>query len=109
MEDLKLTREQAIRIRDDFSYLEGELVDSKGVETEIERIVIAPYGDPEFNIFIEKCTDDVDDEILAASLNPGAYRVLTLFYRDHPVGLYESLFDTLETLGIDIDLAKYGL
>ncbi|MBL0744975.1 hypothetical protein [Chryseolinea lacunae] len=109
MSDPKLTLEQAIKIRNDFSYLEGETVDSNGVETEINRIVVAPYYGKEFEAFNQAYTDSVDDELLATRLNPNAYLVFTFYEGINGVYAHESLFDTLKTLEIDIDLSQYGV
>jgi|GEM_PF-5765868 hypothetical protein len=110
----KLTLEQAVKIRDDFKYLEGEAVESGDLEKWINRIVVAPYYSKALNDFNEAYhrggfEDRDDEDVLASSLNPEAYCVFTFYEDINGVFIYENIFDTLKAMKKKIDLSKYGI
>jgi hypothetical protein len=114
MTEIKLTFEQAVRIRDDFRHLEGEVIHSGGMDRQINRIVVAPCAGPKFNQFTEAYykhdyEDRDDEENLAASLQPDGYMVCTFYFEVGVFHLHEKIFDTLKEMDIEVDLSKYEI
>lgn len=117
MNDIKLTLQQAIKLRDDFQYLEGEILDENGkYERQIKRIIVGPFDEELYNRFSNTYTEhgyeDRDDEDdLAASFQPEAYKVYTLYVDFQSTGVYmhENFLDTANALELEIDLSKYGV
>ena len=111
---MKLTIDQALKIRNEFRYLEGELVNTRGSDLQIDRIIVSPEYSPDFNKFIQKYYQDNWDELgneeaLAMTFNPNSYYVITLYYELGSILVYEPIFKTLNKLKVKIDYRKYGL
>jgi hypothetical protein len=117
MNDIKLTLQQAIRIRDDFRHLEGEILDeSRKYERQIDCIIVGPFEGKLYDDF-SKAYDKFDyeerddEEKLAASYQPEAYSVYTLYFDFQGTGIkmHEHFFETAKAMELEIDLSKYGI
>ncbi len=109
---MQLTLKQAIKIRDDFKYLEEEAFEIMGSELDVNNVVVGPYYGEKLNDFIEAYNNygnGDNDETIARSFNPDAYCVYVFYYEIAGVLLYENIFDMLKEINQDIDLEKYGL
>ena len=114
IEKPKLTLAQALIIRDDFKYIEGDEYESGGIEQTINRIIVGPYPGDKcsafFKMYIQNNWDSRDDEeILAQSFETKDFSVYMLLHDIRSVYIHEHLLRTLSRLNIEFDGAKYGL
>jgi len=111
---MKLTIDQAISIRNDYRNLEGHKFSYSDLEKVINKIIVAPYYSEELNKFMDAYfrsdfENRDDEEELAKSFNPEAFCVFVLYHDIYSLNLYENIFEALESMGVKIDLTKYGI
>ncbi len=112
--DRKLSLEQAIEIRDDFKYLEGNTFEQGGIYLTIKKIIVGPYYSQKLNEFLQVYRQNENEnieneELLASSFKPASYCVYTLYENISKVFFHDNIFNLIEELKLDIDLSKYRL
>lgn len=104
---IELIRMQAISIRDDYDYLEGEEFPSD--DFIIDSIVVAQFNKNQHNEFIVRYYDvnsDIDAIALADLMTREFYTVLVLC-RDNGTVQHSDIFYVLNQMCIELDMLNY--
>ncbi|MEQ6120001.1 hypothetical protein [Reichenbachiella sp. MALMAid0571] len=106
---MELTLEQAIKIRNDFRFIEG--MNTKKGST-IQKVIVTPQYDNNFNDFLESYFKNdylsgENEENLALTFNPRSFSVHCIMYEIQSVQLHGTLEKILDDLNISLNLEKY--